>query len=417
MLPPKSSRPVRPGPVSYDEALEIVLEEVGRLGVERRSVERCAGRVLAEDVRAATAVPAFAHSAMDGYALAAKDLRGRSPWTLSIAGESRAGHPTPSFTRGTACRVFSGAQLPAGADTVVKQEDVDRRDGEIVLSQRPPVGQYVRARGSDLAEGAVALRRGCRLSPGRLGLAAHLDRPYLEVARRPVVAIASTGDELRLPGEPHRPASIVESNSLVISTIARQVGADVRVGPLVRDDAESTETALRRAFRASDVVVTIGGSSVGAHDWVRPSLEQLGVRLEFRGVAMRPGKPTSFGRTASHWVLCLPGNPAAATLAFLLLGAPLLRALQGDRDALPRPVPLRVLGAHVKKPGYTEFLRARLEAHDGELCAVLHPSQSAGAVTGFAEAQALVVAAADRKRVRNGDRLPVFVLRDLRAGD
>lgn len=376
-------------------------------------MDQAHGRVLAESVLTAEPVPRFSHSVRDGFAIATGDLVDRGPWTLPISGESRAGHSAPPLPSRSACRIFTGAPLPAGADAVVMQEDVVVRDKEIVVADAPVAGHHIRPRGSDLAEGATALTSGSRLTAGRLGLVAFLDRPYLVVARRPTVAIVSTGDELRLPGEPGRQATIVESNSLVMATVARGLGASVRLCPLVPDEPEATVRDLRRAMRGSDVVVTVGGSGVGEYDWVRPAIETLGVRLEFAGAAIRPGRGVAAGRGNGCRVLCLPGNPAAAVLTFLLFVTPLVRALQGERPCMPRHAPLRVLGSHVKRTGVQEYLRARLEEHDGELCAALLPSQSSGAVTGFAEAQALVVAATDRKHIRNGDRLPTILLSEL----
>ena len=397
------------------QALELVLKDARRLEAERVPLDLAAGRVLAEDVTAETDIPYASLSSMDGYALDAQRLEGDPPWVLPVAGEARAGHSPPRLAPGSACRVFTGAELPEGADSVVAQEDVLRRNEQLVLSTRPTPGQSVRAAGSDLPAGTKALLRGSRLTPGRIGLAAVLDRPYLEVARRPVVSVVATGDELRTPGAPARPASIVESSTFVVAAWARLLGAEVRLMPAVRDDPQETLRALERVLSGTDVLVTIGGVSVGEHDWVRPTLEKLGVALDFSGVAMSPGRPLTIGRSERARVLCLPGHSAAATLCFILFGAPLLRTMQGDLQPLPRRVPMRVLGSHVKRSPlpFEEFLRARLEIHDGELCAALLPSQSAGADTGFAEAQALVVLGADRKAIRHGDRLPVIALHDV----
>jgi molybdopterin molybdotransferase len=183
--------------------------------------------------------------------------------------------------------------------------------------------------------------------------------------------------------------------------------------PFVADDAERTESDVRRALRGSDLLVTIGGASVGEHDLVRPAMAAADVTIDFWGVAIKPGKPVAVGRAGATRVLCLPGNPASATLTFLLFGVPLLRAMQGEVPLRPRRIPLRIIGAHARRPGREEYLRARLEIHDDELCAVLLPSQASGAVTSFAAADALVVLAAGEGRIEHGDRLPVIQLAEL----
>ncbi len=401
--------------IEVEEALDRILRGVSPLGRERVSVESADNRVLAEDLVAGAPIPAFSNSAMDGYAVRASFFQGPGPWSLVVRGESRAGHPGPPLEHGTACRIFTGAPIPEHANAVVLQEDVVRSGDTVRVDERPREGQNIRPQGADLARGAVALEAGSRLHPGRLGLVAALDRAHVIVARRPIVTLLSTGDELRPPGVLGSPASIPESNSCVLGAIARRLGAIVRVPPLVADDAERTEAELRTALATSDLVLTVGGASVGDHDLVLPSLERIGATIEFWGVKVKPGKPTGFGRLGAARVLSLPGNPASASLTFLLFGAPLLRALQGESAPRPRRVPLRIIGSHARRPGREEYLRARLELHDGELCATLPASQSSGAVTSFAQADCLVVLSPDRARIESGDRLPVLRLADLWA--
>ena len=402
--------------VPYEEAIERALRGVTRLAAERVSIDRAAGRVLAEDIVTGQPMPPFAYSAMDGYAVRVSVFRGEGPWTLPVRGESRAGHPGPPLQAGCASRIFTGAAIPDGANAVVLQEDAARSGDSIVVAERSHEGQNIRPEGADLPRGATALATGMRLHPGRLGLLAALDRAYVNVARRPVVSILSTGDELRPPGIAGPPTSVAESNSLVIAAIAQRLGAQARILPFCGDDAERTEHEVRRALRGSDVCVTIGGASVGEHDVVRPALEAAGAAIDFWGVAIKPGKPVAVGSAGGVRILCLPGNPASATLTFLLFGAPMLRAMQGEARVRPRRVPMRIIGSHVRWPGREEFLRARLEVHDGELCAVLPAGQSSGAVTSFADADALVVLAADKGRIDNGDRLPVIQLGEIWNG-
>lgn len=402
--------------IPFEEAISLVLRGAACLATEEVALEAACGRVLAEDIIARSPLPAFSHSAMDGYAVASSffSQEDRGPWTLPATGEARAGGRVRTLRRGTTCRIFTGAEIPPGADSVVKQEDVSRSGDEVTFHQRPQPGQNVRHRGADLQVGHKALAAGSFLTPGKIGLAASLDRSRLLVGRRPVVTVVTTGDELRAPGEPERPGSIAESNSFVVAALATQAGAVVRVLPRLPDDTEQTEQQIHRALKGCDLVITIGGASVGDHDLVRPALQAAGVTLDFWRVALKPGKPVAYGRGGNGArVLCLPGNPASSALTCLLFAVPLLRALQGHTEPRPRRTPLRIIGAHIKRPGREEYLRARLEPHDGELCAVLPPSQASGACTSFAYADALVVLAADRERVDHGDRLPVIRLSDI----
>lgn len=399
--------------ISYEEAIERLLRGVGRLAAERVAVDQACARVLATSLVAAADMPAFSYSAMDGYAVRCKRFEGEGPWSFAVKGESRAGLAGPDLAHGAACRIFTGARIVKGADAVIPQENASRSGGQVSFSERPRPGQNIRPQGADLRAGQTALDEGTRLTPGRLGLAASLDHATLLVGRQPVVTIISTGDELRPPGHPGTPESIPESNSCVIAAIARNNGAIARVMPMLADDAKQTEDQIRCALGGSDVLVTIGGVSVGDHDLVRPALEAVGVTIDYWGVAIKPGKPIAVGREGATRVLSLPGNPASAVLTFLLFGVPLLRAMQGDNRPRPRRMPLRIIGSHARRPGREEYLRARLELHDGELCAVLPTGQSSGAVTSFAAADALVVLASDRDRIDNGSRLDVILLSDV----
>jgi molybdopterin molybdotransferase len=403
--------------ISFEQALARLMGSARVLGAERVPLEEADGRVLAEDLVAPAPLPPFDHSSMDGYALASRDLAGAGPWDLPVAGESAAGGDLPDLVRGTACRIFTGARVPAGADAVVMQERVDRRGDVITLKAIPRLGENVRRAGEDLAEGAVALARGVRLTAGRVALAAALDRPHVLVARRPVVTILCSGDELRTPGQAHPRAhagSIPESNGYFVAAAARAAGAIARVAPFVPDEPDAARRAVQDALRGTDVVVSIGGVSVGDRDVMRGALEAAGVVIDFWKVNIKPGKPLAVGRTGDVHVVGLPGNPASASLTFLLFGVPLLRSLQGDASALPRRLRARLRTTKIREPGREEFLRGRLEtAEDGELWVRPFPNQSSGAVTTFAEAEVLAVLAADRGTVEEGSMVDVIRLADV----
>ncbi len=398
--------------IRFEEALDRLLRGVRPLGGERVSVDEAVGRVLAEDIAAPFDLPAFDHSSMDGYSFAAADFGSGGPWEFQVVGESAAGRPLPSFQSGSACRIFTGARLPTGCDAVIPQEDVERlagATGDVVRVQKAPaVGQFVRKRGADLPLGAVALSKGTRLSPGAVALAAALDRPTVLVTRRPLVTVLCTGDELRAPGAPGPLGSIAESNGVFVAATGRKVGALVRLAPYVPDDLGAAEKAVREALAGSDLLITIGGVSVGDHDVMKAALSEAGVELDFWRVAIKPGKPLCVGRSGSTVALGLPGNPASASLTFLLFGVPLLRAMQGDQNPLAPRLSMPVEGSLKRSAGRMEFVRARIVSSQGSPRAVLFPNQASGAVTSFAEADALVVVPAEKERVENGETLEVI---------
>jgi molybdopterin molybdotransferase len=377
--------------LSFDEARHDLLSAVPRLSAERVPLVEAVGRVLAEDVVARDPLPRFDHSAMDGYALATAALEGEAPWVLRVSGESSAGAAPPVVAPGTACRIFTGARLPSHADAVVMQEWANREGDCIRLDARPAPGQHVRREGEDLARGAIALAAGNRLSAGALALAAMLDRPELVVTRRPRVTILCTGNELRAPGDAAGGASIPESNSAPLAALARQAGALVRVAAIARDEPDEIERAITEALDGTDVLLTVGGVSVGDHDVVRPALERAGVSLRFWKVAIKPGKPLAVGTVASARVLGLPGNPASAIVTFAMFGAPLLRVLQGDKRPHAMRLPVRLAAPFKRSADRLEFVRAALDVDGGALRAHVHDNQSSGAATSLASSDGLAL--------------------------
>ena len=379
------------GLLALDEARTRLLAGVAPLSAERVPLASAAGRVLAEDLTAREPLPPFDHSAMDGYAVATQDLDGTGPWSLAVAAESSAGKDAPPLPRACACRIFTGAPVPGRADAVVMQEHVTREGDAIRFDTKPKAGQHVRRAGEDLAFGAVGLRAGTRLSPGALALAGMLDRSVVPVTRRPRLTILCTGDELREPGEGARPACIPESNSAALSAFARQAGAQVRVAPIARDEPQATLRAIEQALGGTDVLVTVGGVSVGDRDVVRPALERAGVRLTFWRVAIKPGKPLAVGRSPGGYVLGLPGNPASALVTFALFGMPLLRAMQGDASALPLLLPVRLGTERKRAADRLELVRATLGVDAGSLVARAYDNQASGAATSLAHSDGLAL--------------------------
>ena len=377
--------------LSFDEARERLLSGVDRLSAERVSLADAAGRVLAEDLVARDPLPRFDHSAMDGYALATAALVGEPPWELQVVGESSAGADPPAVGAETACRIFTGARMPANANAVVMQEVAHRAGDFIRLEARPVPGQHVRREGEDLTRGSIALTAGARLSAGAIALAAMLDRPELVVTRRPRVTILCTGNELRAPGEEARQGSIPESNSAPLAALARQAGALVRVAAIARDEPEAVRRAIAEAMDGTDVLLTVGGVSVGDHDVVRPALERAGVTLAFWKVAIKPGKPLAVGTLARARVLGLPGNPASAIVTFAMFGAPLLRVLQGDARPHAMRLPVRLAAPRTRSPDRLEFVRAGLDVDGAALRVHVRDNQSSGAATSLASSDGLAV--------------------------
>jgi molybdopterin molybdotransferase len=395
--------------LTFEEARALVLSSAPELGTERVPLEAALGRVLAEALTAAMPLPPHDYSAMDGYAVSTAGLRGDAPWELPVRGESRTGRVAPPFSGDSLCRIFTGAPMPQGADAVVIQEDVERAGDLARFSAKPSPGQHVRRAGEDLKEGATALPAGTRLGPYQLGLAAAVDRADVVVSRKPRLTIVSTGDELRKPGSLPRPATIPESNGVAIAAMATLVGAEARLGTSSSDEQSDTERLLRAALDVSDVVVTIGGVSVGDYDVVRPALEAAGVSLDFYKVAIKPGKPLTVGRRGSTMVLGLPGNPVSAQVTFALFGLPLLRRMQGELRTEPSPRAMR-LGAPVKqREGRRGYYAARIE---NDIVTPL-PGQASGSTTSLAWADALIVVPQDSTGYEAGATVEVLLLADI----
>jgi len=395
--------------LDFERARLHILDQIKPLPSELVPVAEADGRVLAEDLVSSLDLPAFDYSAMDGYAVQAADFSGEGPWRLAVTIEQRAGGVAQNLRAGSAARIFTGAPLPQGADSVIMQENAERDRSDVTFRAAPRHGSHVRRRGEDMARGALALARGTRLNPFRLGLAAALDRARVCVARRPRVAILCTGDELRDAGSPARLGSIPDSNGPSLAALARRAGADVRVLPRSSDDLEATRAAVRRALAESDLLLTVGGVSVGDHDVVKQALEAEGVILDFWKVKIKPGKPLAFGRHPGGFVLGLPGNPVSAQLTLCLFGLPLLRALQGDARALPSVVQVRLGAAIAQQPGRLGFYRARLE--NG--VALAHDNQASGAATSMAQADVLLMVPADSAGLAAGAVADALRLDDL----
>jgi len=394
--------------LSVADTVRAVIARVPRLASELVPLERAAGRILAADVVAARALPGFDNSAMDGYAARSAEL----PATLPVAGVSTAGQlDVPALPAGAALRIFTGAPMPPGADTVVIQEDA-ARDGDRVGLPASPPGDNVRVAGEDVAIGEIALAAGVRLTAWDIGLCAALGVAALPVARAPRVALIATGDELVGVTEALRPGQLVDSSVHALAALVREAGGTADQLGIARDDLGSLADRLDAA-RDHDVVITTGGVSVGDRDHVRAALEAAGISLELYKVAMKPGKPFAFGmRPGAHPapVFGLPGNPVSTVVAFELFLRPGLLAMQGARVVQRPEVTVRVAGGYRKQAGRAHYLRARVVRDGDQLIATPHPKQGSAMLSSLVGCNALVVIGAELTELAPGAAAPAILM-------
>ena len=377
------------------EALARVLESAPEpLGAEVVPIQHACGRSLAADVRALRTQPPFANSAMDGYALRAADAAEPGA-KLRVIGESAAGHGfSGRLNAGEALRIFTGAPIPDGADAVALQEDATREGDVVTLASKVRPGQHRRAAGVDFGEGEWLLRAGERLTPRLVALAAAANHPTLPCVRRPRVAILATGDELVSPGQKLGPAQIVASNNFFIHGLVVASGGVAEDLGIAKDDPKALGAAIGSAMRwRADVLVTLGGASVGEFDLVQKALTDAGMQLGFWKIAMRPGKPLMHGRIGEMRVLGLPGNPASSAVCGLIFLRPLIRALLGDpRAGADETEPARLAAPLPANGPRTDFMRATIEREQaGVWLAAPAPDQDSSLVKTLARADALIV--------------------------
>jgi molybdopterin molybdotransferase len=395
--------------ISVEEAQARVVADVIPLSHETVGLLDAAGRVLAEPLTARRSQPPAAVSAMDGYAVRAGDVA-TVPVTLRQVGAVAAGGMYEgTLQQGECVRIFTGAPLPPGADTVVIQEDTEADGDRITMREAEAKGRHVRRAGLDFEAGETRLGSGTVLSPRQLALAAAMNHPWLKVMRRPRVAILATGDEIVFPGEPIGPSQIVASTSTALAGFVEANGGE----PVLLGVALDTIEALREAAAAArdaDVLVTIGGASVGEHDLVQRALTEEGLSVDFWKIAMRPGKPLMVGRLGKSRVLGLPGNPVSSLVCALLFLRPLLYALQGRGGGVPVPSTLPAGDAIPANGIRQDYMRART---DSSGAVVPLPVQDSSMLTALAEADALIVRPPNKSPAKKGESVPVLMLDGL----
>jgi molybdopterin molybdotransferase len=378
--------------LSVDEALARIEERVTAVvETERTPLRGACGRILARDVVAAMNLPPHANSAVDGYAFAHSDLVPGRETVLPVFGRAAAGHPLGhSAEQGTAVRIFTGAPMPDGTDTVMMQEDCVVEDGRVRLKPGIKKGANRRHAGEDVAEGTVAVATGRRLSPADLGLAAALGYRELPVFRQLRVALLSTGDEVHDPGHPLPPGMIYDANRFMLAALLSELGCDVSDFGIRQDHEAALADTLTTASAGHDLIVTSGGVSTGEEDHVRPAIERLG-RLHFWRLAIKPGRPVALGHIDGVPLIGLPGNPVAALVTFVVLARPLILKLAGAVAPAPRLFPVRAGFDYRKRPGRREYVRVRLQRDGKDLVAVKYARDGAGILSSITQSDGLAI--------------------------
>jgi len=387
------------------EALKRIIASAAPLETQIVALADTLGRTLAEDISARRTQPPFPASAMDGYAVRAEDVA-RVPVTLKVIGTSAAGHGfNGRVNAGEAVRIFTGAPVPEGADTIIIQENTNQLDGAVEVLQSDKLGTYVRPAGLDFKTGDVLLKKGTRLGPCELAIAAAMNHGTLPVVRRPRIAILATGDELVQPGENPGPDQIVASNTFAVGAYARNAGAEIIDLGIAGDTFADIERSIRAARDAkADVLVTLGGASVGDHDLVQSALTREGMELGFWKIAMRPGKPLMHGQLGDMQILGLPGNPVSAIVCGVLFLVPLVRALSGDPNAGRDRSEAAVLGGDLRENDTREdYLRAEIKDGPGLPVATPFSRQDSSMLRVLAQSHCLVIRAPHAPAAKAGD--------------
>lgn len=404
--------------LSIATARQKLLQEVNSLpGVQNLNVSDALGRVLAADITAPMNLPPFENSAMDGYAVRGDDpvFAGSPPYRLKIVGKSLAGHPWSGALERGAVRIFTGAAMPEGADTVVLQEDA-KADGEHVeFTDKPEFKRHVRVIGNDVREGERILTRGTRLRAFELGWVAACGIAQLQVVQRPRIGIFATGDELRPPGSVLEYGQIYESNQLMIHSLASQLPVSISNLGILSDDRPALLAAIAEAAKEHHLLITSGGISVGESDLVRQVVAELG-DIDFWRVAIKPGKPFAAGRIGDCMIMGLPGNPASAVVTFLLFVAPAILQLAGSRPTPPLELEAK-LDASAKVPRErTEFQRGKFRNDAESLLVQPTGSQDSNRIGSFRDANCLIRLDPGSKHLPRGAKVKILPFHGLLYG-
>ncbi len=393
------------GPMmSVDEAVGLIAARVTPVReVETIAVSHADGRVLARDILSPLPLPPFTNSAVDGYAVASRDLPQKSEQAFPVTGRVQAGGSAAAPIKpGQAMRIFTGAPMPDGADTVFMQEDVRLEDGKVVLPAGLKPGANVRPAGEDIPAGHAALKAGRRMRPQDVALLAAFGLKQLDVVRRIRVAVFSTGDELVSPGEARGAAQLFDSNRFMLMAMLARLGCEVSDLGIIRDDRASLAHALQRVAATHDLILTTGGVSTGEEDHVKASVESVGSLVLWR-MAIKPGRPVAMGIIGGTAFIGLPGNPVASFVTFVHVVRPTILALSGAAPERLVPMPVRAGFTYRKKIARREYVRVNLrKAADGTLEAIKFPREGAGLLSSLVDTDGLVELGEDVTMVEPG---------------
>jgi molybdopterin molybdotransferase len=396
------------GPMmAVDQAVAIIASRLRAVAeTEAVGLVEADGRVLAGDIAAPLPLPPFMNSAVDGYAVPAGDLPSDSERPFPVGGRVQAGAAAPALQPGHAVRIFTGAPMPAGTDTVFMQEDVRIDDtGRVVLPPGLKAGANVRPAGEDIAQGHVALKAGRRLRPQDVAVAAAFGLTTLDVVRRLRVGVFSTGDELTSPGAERAEAQLFDSNRFMLMAMLRRLGCEVGDLGILRDEKSALARALKAAAGRHDLILTTGGVSTGEEDHVRTAVESVGSLVLWR-MAIKPGRPVAMGVIDGTPLIGLPGNPVASFVTFVHVVRPAVLALSGATPAPLLPMPVRAAFGYKKKLGRREYVRASLrKAADGTLEAVKFAREGAGLLSSLVDTDGLIELGESIVRVEPGDQV------------
>jgi molybdopterin molybdotransferase len=396
------------GPLmSVDEAVGLIASRVSAVGeTETVALVDADGRILARDIIAPLPLPPFTNSAVDGYALPGSELPRDKERAFPVSGRVAAGAAAQAVQPGHAVRIFTGAPMPVGTDTVFMQEDVRIDDnGHVVLPAGLKVGANVRPAGEDIPQGHVALRAGQRLRPQDIALAAAFGLTGLEVIRRIRVAVFSTGDELASPGTARAAAQLFDSNRFMLMAMLKRFGCEVSDLGILRDEREPLAQALKQVAGRHDLILTTGGVSTGEEDHVKAGVEAVGSLVLWR-MAIKPGRPVAMGIIGGTPFIGLPGNPVASFVTFVHVVRPTVLALSGALATPLVPIPVRAAFTYKKKSGRREYVRVMLrQAADGALEAMKFPREGAGLLSSLVDTDGLVELGEAVTKVEPGDRV------------
>ena len=396
--------------ISVEEAQERVLAEIALLGTEQVAFTESLGRVLREDVVANSDVPQADNTAMDGYAVRADDIA-NPPVRLRVIEDLPAGKVAgESVTPGTAIRIMTGALIPDGADTVAHVEITDAGSDFVTVRESLKRGVNLRRRGEDMRAGDVVLSAGTLIGAAEIGVLASVQKSVVRVGRKPAVAIISTGDEIVDVDQPRPIGKVVNSNSYSLAALAREAGALPRMIGIVPDTREATIAAIESALE-SDFIISSGGVSVGAYDFVKDALDALGAETKFWQIAMKPGKPVVLSRVRNRVYFGLPGNPVSCMVSFLLFIAPALRKAMGQKSGLLPPiVQTRLMGPLKSRGDRRNYLRVRVVARGGEMLAYPMAAQGSGVSTSMVQANGFAIVDTGITSVKAGESIATVLV-------